>query len=93
MTFWIPWGIDLVAALVVVAFFFIGLADGTVSSFNIGLWLLALGVAGGVVVGGFALRSGAHHRLATTLVTILAVPTALAGLFFLAVLLIPARWN
>jgi hypothetical protein len=93
VTFWIAWSIDAIAALILVAFFIIGLADGSVSSFNIGLWLLVLGVAGGVVLGGLALRSSARRALATTLVTIPAVPTALTGLFFLAIVLIPARWN
>lgn len=93
MTFWIAWSIDAIAALVFVAFFIIGLVDGSVSTFNIGLWLLVLGVVGGVVLGGLALRSSARKAVATTLVTILAVPTALTGLFFLAVVLIPARWN
>lgn len=93
VTFWIPWSIDLVAALILVLFFFIGIADGTVSSFNIGLWLLVLGVVGGVVAGSLALRSRAHPRFAATLVTILAIPTALTGLFFLALLVIPVRWN
>ena len=93
MTFWIAWSIDAIAALVFVVFFIIGLVDGSVSSFNIGLWLLVLGVVGGVVVGGPALRSSARKAAATALVTILAVPTALTGLFFLAVLLMPVRWN
>lgn len=93
MTFWIPWGIDLVTALVFLAFFLIGIGDGTVSSFNIGLWTLVLGVVGGVVVAGLALRAGAHRRLATALVTVLAIPAALTGLFFLVLIVTPARWN
>jgi multisubunit Na+/H+ antiporter MnhF subunit len=41
--FRILWGVDVVAALVALAFFFIGIEDGTVSSFNIMLWLALLG--------------------------------------------------
>jgi hypothetical protein len=42
MRFWIPWGIAAIVTGVVVLFFVLGLADGTVSSFNAGLWTLLL---------------------------------------------------
>src|SRR5207247_2608749 len=43
MTFFrIVWGIAIVVALVGVAFFLIGIADGSVSSFNIVLWIAVL---------------------------------------------------
>src|SRR5262245_57531735 len=91
--FWLPWSIDLIVALVFIAFFFVGLADGSVSSFNIALWMLVLGVVCGVVGGSLALRAAAYPKLAMALVTALAVPGVLVGLFFLAILVIPARWN
>jgi len=93
MTFWIAWCIDVVVALIFVAFFLIGLADGSVSSFNIALWALVLGVVGAVVAGGFALHASERTRLANTVVALLAVPSTLVGLFFLVLLLVPARWN
>ncbi len=44
--FWILWGIDAVVTLVALYFFFIGLSDGSVSSFNGGLWMgMLLGLA------------------------------------------------
>jgi len=58
VTFWIPWSIDLVVAVIAVYFFFVGLADGSVSSFNMGLWLVILSALGGIVGGSLALRSG-----------------------------------
>jgi len=42
LKFWIPWGMAAVVTGVVVLFFLLGLADGTVSSFNGGLWALVL---------------------------------------------------
>ena len=42
MKFWVPWGIAAVVTGVAVCFFLIGLADGSVSSFNAGLWMLIL---------------------------------------------------
>src|SRR5215470_13478880 len=92
-TFWIAWGINLVAALILVYFFFVGLADGSVSSFNIALWLLILGVAAVVVGASLALRAASRIGLATMLVMAAAVPCTLLGLFFLVLILVPARWN
>ena len=83
MIFWIPWVIDVVAALVFIYFFFVGLADGSVSSFNIGLWVLVLCIAGAVVVGGLALRTAGQTLFATVLVMTTAIPCGLMGLYFL----------
>ena len=91
-TFWIARSIVLIAALILVHFFFVGLADGSVSSFNIGLWLLILGVAAVVVGGGFAMKA-TRPGLAAMLVMGAAVPCTLLGLFFLVIILVPARWN
>lgn len=92
MTFWIAWGIDLAAALTFVAFFFVGLADGSVSSFNMGLWLLILAACGAIVGVSVALRA-AHPRTARALAMLGAIPAGLVGLFFLVIIVVPARWN
>ena len=92
MNFWIPWGIDVVVALVFVYFFFVGLEDGSVSSFNMGLWLVILCALGAVVGGSLSLRAAGRTRLATALVTILAIPGALIGALYLVLLAVPARW-
>jgi len=89
--FWLPWGVDVVVALVFVYFFFVGLGDGSVSSFNIVLWLLILCVSAAVVGGSLALRASGRTVLAIALVTIVAVPSVLIGLFFLALLATPAH--
>jgi len=93
MTFWIPWSIDLVVAVIAVYFFFVGLADGSVSSFNMGLWLVILSALGGIVGGSLALRAAARTRVAIVMVALLAVPSALIGLFYLVLLVAPVRWN
>lgn len=85
MVFWISWGIDAVTALVFVYFFFAGLADGTVSSFNILLWLLILGIAALVVGGSLALRSRGRIAPAMILVVVPAVWCALIGVFMLVI--------
>lgn len=93
MRFWIPWAIDAVIALIALYFFFIGLADGSVSSFNIGLWLLILLGLAIVVGGGLWLRSAGRSGLAMVLLLILAVPGVLVGLFFAVLLIAAPRWN
>jgi hypothetical protein len=93
MRFWILWVIDTAIALVALYFFFVGLADGSVSNFNIGLWLLILSGLASIVGGSLWLKSAGHPGLATVLLLILAVPGFLYGLFLLIVLLAPPRWN
>ncbi len=93
MKFWIPLGFDALITLVVLYFFFVGLADGSVSSFNMGIWLVILLVLGVVMAGSLFLRSTGRPRLAMVVLMILAVPGLLAGLFFLIVLIANPRWN
>ena len=87
------WGFDALIAAIFVFFFFWGLADGTVSSFNIVLWLAILAGLAGVLVGSLKLRAKGRARQATGLLLILAIPGMLGVLFFLAVLILQPRWN
>jgi hypothetical protein len=66
MKFWILWGWDALIAAVFVYFFLAGLADGSVSSFNMGLWLVTLGVLAVVMLGSLDVESkaGWHEALA-----------------------------
>jgi hypothetical protein len=91
--FWIPWGFDAVVSLVVLYFFLAGLADGSVSSFNIGLWLVILLVVGAVMFGSLALRSSGRVGLAVALLMVIALPGLLFVLFFGLLILINPRWN
>jgi hypothetical protein len=91
--FWLLWGFDALMALVVLYFFFVGLADGSVSSFNMGLWLIILLVLGGVLLGSLWLRSTGHSGAAKGVLLILAVPGVLFLLYFLILLIAPPRWN
>ena len=93
MRFWIPLAVDAVIAAIVVFFFLWGLADGTVSGMNIGLWVLTLGALAAVVGGSLGLKSSGRPGLGATLAWILAVPGLLVGLFFLALIVGNPRWN
>jgi hypothetical protein len=92
-SFWLFWGFDALITLVVLYFFVIGLIDGSVSSFNMGLWLLILLAVGGVMLGSLWLQSVGHRRPAIGVLLILAWPGLMCLLFFLAVLILHPRWN
>jgi hypothetical protein len=91
--FWIVWAIDVVIGVIVLYFFFVGLADGSVSSFNIGLWLVILFALAIAVAGSLWLKSGGRRSLAMVLLLIVAVPGVLFGLFLLLLLIAAPRWN
>jgi hypothetical protein len=91
--FWSLWIIDALVAAIVLYFFFEGLADGSVSSFNMRIWMLLLGSVAGVVIGSVVLRSSGRGALATVLAALIAMPAALAGLFLLVLLASNPRWN
>lgn len=80
-------------AAVLGAFFVIGVADGSVSSFNIGLWSGTLAAVGGVLAGGHLLRRRGHAALASALLATLALPGLLYAFFVLLVIVSGARWN
>lgn len=93
IAFWLLLGIDALAAAVVAFFFFWGLTDGTVSSFNIGIWLALVGGVCGVLGGGVALKSAGKLRAAIGILLVLAIPATLMGLFFLLLIILQPRWN
>ena len=70
-----------------------GLADGSVSTFNIGLWVLMLGGVTVVVAGSLWLRSIGWPGVGTALALVLAIPGVLVGLFFLILNVGNPRWN
>ena len=93
MTFWFLWGVDALTALVALYFFVVGVADGSVSSFNMGIWLALLLGLGGVVFGSLALRSAGRQAWARALVIALALPALGIGFFFAVLLVTHPRWN
>lgn len=85
MFFRILWVIDALVSLVVFYFFFEGVTRGTVSSFNIGIWLALLsGIA--IILGGSWLCKA--KGFAWLGIILLAAPASLALLGLLAILAI-----
>ncbi len=91
--FWVLWTIGALTAALTLFFFVAGLADGSVSSFNFGIWAVLLAVVLGVVGGSLWLNAAGRRRLGMTLLLVLAIPAVTAVVFLLAVILSGARWN
>jgi hypothetical protein len=85
--------IDVIVALAVMYFFVDGLGDGTVSSFNIGIWLLLLGCVGIPMLGGWYLRGAGNVTGAIAVLALVAVPGCLIGSFFLLLISLPGGFR
>ena len=93
MLFKILWVINAIAALIIVYFFFEGISDGSVSGFNIGLWLLIIGALAVILIGSILLRSNGHSKMGIALLFIMAIPVVLFVLYFAVAILTNQRWN
>jgi len=93
MLFRVLWWFDALIAAVFIYFFFVGLADGSVSSFNMGLWLFILAALAAILAGGQALSRSAHPKAALTLLLLLAIPGVIGVAFMLIVVITQPRWN
>jgi hypothetical protein len=91
--FWILWAIDALVTIIVLYFFFAGLNDGTVSSFNGGLWFGILVVLAVVIGGSLYLKSISYLTWAKLLLAGLAFPALLFALYFLVAIISGTRWN
>lgn len=93
LKFWITWAIDALASAIALLYFLIGLADGSVSSFNIGIWIALLAALAVVLLGSLWLNTIGRPGLGTILLLVLAVPAALYALFLLLVIISGSKWN
>ncbi len=76
-----------------VIFFLIGIGDGSVSSFNLVLWLALLAAMGVSLWAGQALRAKGKFGPAIAALAFTAVPGIGAALFILVLLIAQPRWN
>lgn len=91
--FWTLWGTAVTVAGVVLYFFLIGLVDGSVSSFNGGLWVLLLSGIGVITGGSYWLWRQGRIGWASMLAAFLAVPGLLAVMMLIAILLSDPSWQ
>ncbi|MFA5955795.1 hypothetical protein [Hyphomicrobium sp.] len=85
--------IDAIALLIALYFFVVGIGDGTVSSFNILLWLAVLGGLSAIILAGRYFRTRRRLLAANVVLAIVGVPAILAGLFVISLLISQPRWN
>jgi hypothetical protein len=85
--------IDAVIAFIALYFFSIGLADGSVSSFNMSLWLTMLSCIAAIMIGGLVLNAKGHRRIADGVLLIMALPGVGFALFMLILIISHPRWN
>ena len=91
--FKIIYGFDALVALIILYFFFVGIADGTVSQFNAILWLVIIVVLASVLCGSIWFNSHNHIVLSFATLLIIAIPAFLFLLYFLIAISGNSRWN
>jgi len=91
--FRILFGVDSLVTLIALYFFVVGLADGSVSSFNIHLWIALLAGIALILGGSMLLNSRGYRGRASALLSVLAFPGICFALFMLLVLILQPRWN
>jgi hypothetical protein len=84
---------DVLVALVIGTFFVVGLADGSVSAFNMELWLGLLAGTAAVLIAGWMLQARGNRAGAIAVLLILFVPALLFALFLLLAVALQPRWN
>lgn len=91
--FKIMWGVDAVASLIMLYFFFIGLGDNTVSGKNIGIWLIPLGIIAVVMPGSIWLSTHQYKIAAHLLLLVIFIPVLLFLAYMLIAISYKGRWN
>jgi hypothetical protein len=84
---------DALVAATILYFFLWGVSDGTVSSFNIVLWLALLAGTALSLGGGWLAYKNNNRVLAILLLLILALPGIAFALFTLILIIAQPRWN
>ncbi|MDX3810279.1 hypothetical protein ACXIUS_24135 [Bosea thiooxidans] len=93
MAFRILWAINMPPAAVFAYFFVAGLADASISSSNIGLWLGVFLVWFAILCGSVALHRARRAALAHLVLAQGAIGAVLAALFLMMVMGSGGRWN
>lgn len=88
IAFWIFWGFDALLSAGILYFFLTGLGDGTVGSFNIGIWLSIIISVAMIMVASWKLKAKGHPRIGMGILALMLIPGLLAVLYLLFVALI-----
>lgn len=93
MLFATLFALNVAVALVAFGFFIIGLADGTVTTFNILIWAAMMGVLFSAPMAGWLLRLRGQRRLATVVLLPLAAVAVLGALAMLVLIVAPPSFR
>ncbi|MBB5684247.1 osmoprotectant transporter permease [Sphingobium boeckii] len=85
--------LNWIAAAVLLYFFGEGQIDGSISADNMALWLGMIFGVTAIIVGGHVLVAKGKRVAAGLLLSILALPVALYGLFILALIILQPNWH
>jgi hypothetical protein len=85
--------IDLAAAAILFFFFAWGLSDGTVSSFNMYIWVVMLAIPGLILWGGLHFGSRRQYLPAGAILSLLAAPCALATFGLVVLMIAQPNWH
>lgn len=91
--FWIFWSIDALIGAIAVVFFLVGLTNGTVAAFNMGIWIAILAALAVIIGGSLGLKAAGHPGLGAILCLVLAVPGLCSGLLILLFSVSNTSWN
>ena len=91
--FWILWGIDALIGTIAAVFFLLGLANGSVSSFNMGIWIAKLAALAAIIGGSLWLKAIGRPVFGIVLLLVLAIPGILYGFFIVLVSVTKTTWN
>lgn len=87
------WIINAFITLIALLFFFAGLNDGSVSSYNGSVWAILLGVLLGILTGSLIFYSKKKIFLAKIILMSPALPALLYLVFILIMMFSGTRWN
>lgn len=88
------WIFNAVMSLIPVIYFFIGLADGSVSDSNMGMWMIILLLVAGILYGSLWLKNKGKLRQAKILLIVAGAPYALMILLYLiTIMMVPSGWQ
>jgi len=93
ISFWILWIFNALMSLIPIYFFFIGLADGSVDSDNMGIWMILLAVVALIMGGTYWLKTKNQIKAAKVVLIIAAIPSILAIIFMSVAIFGDVRWN
>jgi hypothetical protein len=92
MMFRVLWIIDLLASAAVLIFLIVGLIDGSVSSFNIGIWIGIMAALAVVLAGSHKLKVIGRLNLGVLLLLVIAIPAVIYLLFLLLFIMMEGQW-